>query len=123
MNELAFLGEWLWKESQHDLESLALRMSSLIIGKLAEGSPDRALEILADPAHPEHDERREWIGRPCDPEAFDPSEVEDNLRNGRLDVRRRGVGGRSGREGADRDDGDAVGADVAEACPRDDSEN
>jgi len=42
------------------------------------------LEILADPAHPEHDERREWIGRPFDPEAFDPSEFEDNLRNGRL---------------------------------------
>lgn len=44
------------------------------------------LEILANPAHPEHDERREWIGRPFDPEAFDPSEFEDNLRNGRLAV-------------------------------------
>lgn len=42
------------------------------------------LEILADPSHPEHDERREWIGRPFDPEAFDTSEFEDNLRNGRL---------------------------------------
>lgn len=42
------------------------------------------LEILADPAHPEHDERCEWLGRPFDPEAFDPSEFEDNLRNGRL---------------------------------------
>jgi hypothetical protein len=42
------------------------------------------LEILANPAHPEHDERREWIGRPFDPEAFDPSEFDDNLRNGRL---------------------------------------
>lgn len=42
------------------------------------------LGILADPAHPEHDERREWIGRPFDPDAFDPSEFEDNLRNGRL---------------------------------------
>jgi hypothetical protein len=41
------------------------------------------LEILAHPAHPEHDERREWIGRPFDPEAFDPSEFEDNLRSGR----------------------------------------
>ncbi len=39
------------------------------------------LDILADPAHPEHDERREWIGRPVDPDAFDPSEFEDNLRN------------------------------------------
>lgn len=42
------------------------------------------LEILANPAHPEHDERREWLDRPFDPEAFDPSEFEDNLRNGRL---------------------------------------
>ncbi len=42
------------------------------------------LEILADPAHPEHDQRREWIGRPFDPEAFDPSEFQDNLRNGGL---------------------------------------
>jgi hypothetical protein len=42
------------------------------------------LEILANPTHPEHDERREWIGRPFDPEAFDPSEFEDNLHNGRL---------------------------------------
>lgn len=44
------------------------------------------LEILADPEHPEHDERRDWLGRPFDPEAFDPSEFEDNLRNGRLAV-------------------------------------
>jgi hypothetical protein len=42
------------------------------------------LEILADPSHPEHAERREWLDRPFDPEAFDPSEFEDNLRNGRL---------------------------------------
>lgn len=42
------------------------------------------LEILADPAHPEYDARREWIGRPFDPEVFDPSEFEDNLHNGRL---------------------------------------
>jgi hypothetical protein len=42
------------------------------------------LEILADPAHPEHDKRREWLGRPFDPEAFELSEFEDNLRNGRL---------------------------------------
>ena len=39
------------------------------------------LEILADPTHPEHDERREWIGRPFDPEAFDPSDFKVNLRN------------------------------------------
>lgn len=42
------------------------------------------LEILANPAHPEHYERCEWLDRPFDPEAFDPSEFEDNLRNGRL---------------------------------------
>jgi hypothetical protein len=42
------------------------------------------LAILADPAHPEHRERVEWVGRPLDPEAFDPSEFEDNLRSGRL---------------------------------------
>jgi hypothetical protein len=35
------------------------------------------LEILTDPARPEHDERREWLGRPFDPEAFDPHEFED----------------------------------------------
>jgi len=42
------------------------------------------LEILADPAHPEHDERKEWLGRPFDPEAFDPREFEDNLETERL---------------------------------------
>ena len=40
------------------------------------------LDILADPTHPEHDERRTWIGSPFDPEAFDPGEFDDNLRNG-----------------------------------------
>lgn len=44
------------------------------------------LEILADPAHPEHDERREWLGRPFGPDAFDPNAFEDNLRNSRLAV-------------------------------------
>jgi hypothetical protein len=30
------------------------------------------LAAMADPDHPEHYEMREWIGRPFDPEAFDP---------------------------------------------------
>jgi hypothetical protein len=55
-----------------------------------ERPPDPAgsdhLVRLIDPAHPEHDERRDWLGRPFDTEAFDPSEFEDNLRNGRLAV-------------------------------------
>lgn len=42
------------------------------------------LEVLADPTHPEHDDRRERIGRPFDPEAFDPTEFEENLRNQKL---------------------------------------
>ena len=42
------------------------------------------LEILADPTHPEHHERREWLGRPFDPEEFDTTDFEDNLRNGQL---------------------------------------
>jgi hypothetical protein len=39
------------------------------------------LGILADPNHPEYDERLEWIGQPLDPDAFDPSEFADNLRH------------------------------------------
>lgn len=35
-------------------------------------------------SHPDHGARREWLGRPFDPEAFDPGEFDDNLRNGRL---------------------------------------
>ena len=42
------------------------------------------LKILADPRHPEHRERREWMGRDYDPAAFDPSEFEENLRNAEL---------------------------------------
>jgi hypothetical protein len=52
MNELAFHGEWLFKEGQHDLEGLSLRMSSLIIGKLDEGSPDRALAAFLGGSEP-----------------------------------------------------------------------
>lgn len=44
------------------------------------------LEILADPRHAEHTERRDWIGRPFDPEAFDPSDFEINLRDLRLAI-------------------------------------
>lgn len=44
------------------------------------------LDILADTAHPERAERLEWLGRPFDPEAFDPGEFDDNLRHGGLDV-------------------------------------
>lgn len=40
--------------------------------------------ILADSPHPEHHERHEWLDRPFDPEAFDPGDFENNLRNGRL---------------------------------------
>ena len=44
------------------------------------------LEILADPTHAEHHDRRTWIGRPFDPEVFDPGEFEDNRSNARLAV-------------------------------------
>jgi Plasmid pRiA4b ORF-3-like protein len=52
MNEFAFHGEWLWKEGQHDLEAISLRLSSLIVGKLAEGSPDRALAAVLGGTEP-----------------------------------------------------------------------
>jgi Plasmid pRiA4b ORF-3-like protein len=42
------------------------------------------LAILADPTHPDHHERVEWIGRPFDPERFDVNEFEGNLRDARL---------------------------------------
>jgi hypothetical protein len=38
------------------------------------------LDILADPSHPEHDERLQWTGGPVDPNAFDPTEFAENLR-------------------------------------------
>lgn len=52
MNEFAFHGEWLWKEGHQDLEALSLRMSSLIIGRLDEGSPDRALSAVVGRTEP-----------------------------------------------------------------------
>ncbi len=33
------------------------------------------LEIVADPEHEEHDERKEWLGDDFDPEAFDADAV------------------------------------------------
>jgi Plasmid pRiA4b ORF-3-like protein/Domain of unknown function (DUF6933) len=38
------------------------------------------LAILADRSHPEHRERLDWLGHPYDPDAFDPSDFEENLR-------------------------------------------
>jgi hypothetical protein len=40
------------------------------------GGPDgyeRLLEVLADPAHPEHADLADWLGGPFDAEAFDPA--------------------------------------------------
>ncbi|MCU1615177.1 MAG: plasmid pRiA4b family protein [Frankiales bacterium] len=34
---------------------------------------------LADPSHPDHDERREWAGAPFDPHRFDPAEADRAL--------------------------------------------
>jgi len=38
------------------------------------------LAALADPTHPDHLEMREWIGKPFDPELFDPEFVTTLLR-------------------------------------------
>lgn len=37
------------------------------------------LEILADPAHEEYEERMEWLGGPIDPEAFDLKKTNKSL--------------------------------------------
>lgn len=37
------------------------------------------LEAMADPAHPEHAEYREWVGGPFDPAAIDLDEVNEEL--------------------------------------------
>jgi len=47
------------------------------------GGPEGYAEFLAamgDPAHPRHDEVREWIGRRYDPNAFDPERATVLLR-------------------------------------------
>jgi hypothetical protein len=38
------------------------------------------LEVLQDPAHPQHQEVREWVGDDFDPERFDLEEVNRRLR-------------------------------------------
>ncbi|MBL8776863.1 MAG: plasmid pRiA4b ORF-3 family protein [Acidimicrobiales bacterium] len=45
---------------------------------------EELLAILADPSHPEHTERLEWLGRPFDPDAFEAGDFETNLRNQQL---------------------------------------
>jgi Plasmid pRiA4b ORF-3-like protein/Domain of unknown function (DUF1841) len=41
-------------------------------------------EILADPNHPDHDERVEWLGHPHDPAAFDKDAINTSLARIRL---------------------------------------
>jgi hypothetical protein len=40
------------------------------------------LDALADPGHERHEELREWLGEPFDPEAFDPAEATRRMRRG-----------------------------------------
>jgi hypothetical protein len=49
------------------------------------------LEILADPKHEEHAERREWLGRKFDPEEFDMAATNSIL--SKYGPRRRGASG------------------------------
>lgn len=44
------------------------------------GGYEELVEILTDPSHPEHAERREWCGDVFDPEHFDRHEFTENLR-------------------------------------------
>jgi Plasmid pRiA4b ORF-3-like protein len=37
------------------------------------------LDVLADPAHPEHAERREWLGEDFDPDDFHPDIADATL--------------------------------------------
>ena len=45
---------------------------------------EHLLEALADPTHPDHRHLTDWLGAPFDPEAFDPADFSQNLREGRL---------------------------------------
>jgi hypothetical protein len=47
------------------------------------------LDALADPEHERHEELREWLGEPFDPEAFDPAEATRRMRRGLPDWRGR----------------------------------
>ena len=38
------------------------------------------LDILADPSHPEHEERKKWVGGIIDPDEFDLEEINKALR-------------------------------------------
>jgi Plasmid pRiA4b ORF-3-like protein/Domain of unknown function (DUF6398) len=40
------------------------------------------LDALADPGHERHDELKEWLGGPFDPEAFDPADATRRMRRG-----------------------------------------
>lgn len=51
------------------------------------------LDILSDPKHPEHAERREWLGGHIDPDNFDRDEVNALLADWRRHPRLRMVGG------------------------------
>ena len=41
---------------------------------------ENLLQALADPTHEAHNDMKEWLGRPFDPEAFDLNDVNDALR-------------------------------------------
>jgi hypothetical protein len=42
---------------------------------------ERLLEVLADPSHPEHADAIEWLGRPLDPDRFDPAGASRRMRS------------------------------------------
>lgn len=65
----------------------ALQLPACVAGRRA-GPPEDCggvfgyhllLAALADPHHPDHAERRAWLGGPFDPDAFDPREFEPHL--------------------------------------------